>query len=74
MPSGKLLRCSIEESIAEDLETLARLVGVRQYKGRLVNLLLERAMRPYAPAIARLRYASEMSSVRLKLDEELEML
>lgn len=69
----KRVRFSIQPSVADDLETLARLVGIRQYKGRLVNLLLERAMAPYQPAIARLRCDSSMSSVRLSVGEELEM-
>lgn len=68
---------SLDPDVAEDLEALANLVGIRQYKGRLVNLLLQRSLGPYQPAIARARnghYASVGSTpiIRQALVEEVD--
>lgn len=58
MARGRRVTFSIDPEVAADLETLTRLVGIRQYKGRLVNLLLSRSLGPYQPAIARVRNGS----------------
>ena len=55
MARARRVKFSIDPEVAADLETLSRLVGIRQYKGRLVNLLLSRSLGPYKPAIARFR-------------------
>lgn len=55
MTKTRRVTFSLDPDIAADLETLSRLVGIRQYKGRLVNLLLQRGLDQYQPAIARSR-------------------